>query len=524
MSEILLNMATLDYMYLAACHINLSESKNLSKLNNAYFVFVLTMLVFSAVAAHNVIQWQNAKKIIPTMHSLDLITGDEPYLLAVTSAIIRHHTVYIDAFFIDENPDPNLTFPEHFQDHDPFTQHAYKLDNGHYVLGDQLGPEYILVPGYMLGGIFGAMMTMAMIMSFTCTLIYKITSKLTNAKTGFFTSLIFSFATLLFVFSNQIYPDVPISLLLIAIIYFAFIRQQSRLSLSVTGALLGLGFLFKPVIGVAALVILPVILYRVYRKQISVKNFVFFLGFALFFISLSLLNNLYVWGTIYGGGNTLAVIDLLMHGIEGHSSGYFTDESQYRPNAILESFFGRSHGLFVFSPVLIFFALGMGILWKKDRLLFAAITVISVLIYTVYILINPISIMLAGDPPFRFFLPIIPLMSIPFALGLYRYGKSILYRICLIVTTVIGLAFSVEFGAYRMASIGNVPVKSEIVDKIYLGNSYFFTNLSTSYLPLELAKKWDPHPLDIPNVLFIAFIVGIIIFCLAWSFREARSN
>jgi len=202
---------------------------------NSVLVFIITFTIFSIINIY-----QEAYHAYPMM----MITGDEPHYVALTSTILRHQSIFVEDFFLDENPDPNLTFHQVFYDQ-PRRWHAEQRSDGHYVSQHGPGLAYLLIPGYAISGIFGAFTTMSLISSFTAVVIFKFTTNYTTTKIGFLTTMIFSFATLMLTWSNQIYADVAMMFFLILVLYFIFEKNQSSFYMGISGALLGFGFFFE---------------------------------------------------------------------------------------------------------------------------------------------------------------------------------------------------------------------------------------------------------------------------------------
>jgi len=255
--------------------------------------------------------------------------------------------------------------------------------------------------------------------------------------------------------------------------------------------------------------------------KISWKNFYYFIGFFSLLIVLAGVDNFYTHDSIVGGGNTSYLLQLLFTG--EFAEGNFSYEKQkYYVPSLIESFFGKYHGLLIFSPVVVLFTLGIKPLWNKNSSLFIVILLCSILLITGYTLINPISALIAGDPPFRYFIPIIPLMSLPFALGFQKFSSNWFYKILLIISSAIGFFFSISFAfsnLLRTFSISHSHFRGDLVNLIYQGTDFMFPSLCTLDAPLCSAVE-DHQPLNAYNEIFISFMIIILLIGVMLSFRK----
>lgn len=478
---------------------------------NSISVFLGVFLIFSIINIHEMQSYEYLEKQYPsTASSLNLITGEEPYYLVVTSTIIRHHSIYAEDFFLDKNPDPVLTFPPefHIRPADPGAWHAFQINDGHDVIGDGPGLSYLLIPGYLVGGIFGAFTTMSIASSFNSVLIFKFISKFTTKKIAFVTTMIFTFGTLLLIYSNQIYADVIMMLFFIFIIYAIFEKYQSSLYLAISGSMLGFGIFLKGTFFLADFVFLPLFTIFFIKQKISKKGFLTFVIFFVAFSFLAILNNIYSYHSLLGQENTIDALNFL----SGKNAGilqYNYGNSSFHLDALLNTLFGTYNGLFIFSPVLLLFTFGFGPLWNKNRALLITISVLSLLVIAGYIITNPLGFLVAGDPPYRYLIPIVPLMSVPFAIGLQKFSRNIIYLMLLSILLLVSIAFSFGFTLMgRFSSLQHVPLKTEIINTIYGGIAHLFPTLGpTTWSFISMPEN---HPMNIPNIVFVLSLVFIM--------------
>lgn len=478
-------------------------------------IFIITLTVYFTVIEINMLRYEQTLKDDPNATHLLIIYGDEPFYLANTSTIVYNHSIYLEQHFLGPDLDPNINkskWPEMFRD--PHTWRALDRGDGHYITLHGPGLPYLLIPGYALGGIKGAMMTMAIATSFISVFIYNFTSRFTSTKTSIITTLIFGLSTLILTYSNQIYSDVMISLFLIIPLYFIFFKNNSRFNMSYAGAMLGFGIFFKISFLTIDVVLLPLVFLMMVRKKTPVRIFIFFIGFFLLMTFLAGLNNLYSWGTWKGSPvNPEALIQ------SGEYFGY--DNSKYYLDSLIGEFFGKDYGLFTFSPVIMISVLGVGSLFYKNRLIAITILAVSCSLISGYLYANAEGVLTGDDPPFRYATPLLPLMAVPFALAWEKFSNKIYYKLMLFPLLITSISFCLAFSLNRFYSLGDFPSKMEVIHIIYQGFERFFPVLG----PVELGGKHFPHhSLDIGNEIFLTIIMILLVSGLIISFRKVKTS
>ncbi|MDE1725702.1 MAG: glycosyltransferase family 39 protein [Thaumarchaeota archaeon] len=485
-------------------------------------VFIITLTAFVSVDVYEV----KIHLDYPVIGGV--VTGDEPHYLAVTSEIIQRHNVYMDEYF--SHQDPKLIWPHVYYNNSAYWE-SFQRDDGHWMMGGGPGVSFMLVPGYAVAGVFGALVTMSALSSLTSVFIYKFTSNLSTPKIGFLTTIIFSFSTLLFTWSNQIYPDVVITLFLIVILYVIFEKNQNNVHMAAAGALVGFGFFLKIFFIILDLALIPLVFLLLLTHKINLKNFMVFLSFFIILTSLAIINNIYMYHSLVGGAEarlSLGAITplhfLLNPPFSNGYSGYGVfgggDTKTWAIPELIEIFFGKYHGLFIFSPVVMLSVLGIKSVLNKNRLLLTTIIIISALDIGSYTWMNPISSMDAIDSPFRYFLPTIPLMTIPFALGLQKFSKNWIYRILISIFSVIGASFvfSFSFIGGRLAECCYNPIKGNLVHTIYQGFDFILPSIG----PLSHPEN---HPFNSYNQIFvIVMIIMLSIGVLIPFFLKDKSK
>jgi len=468
---------------------------------NSCLVFVITLTVFSSVSIYHLSIFETGFPFI----------GDQSRYIMLTYMIVRHQSVLIDEFFLDENPDPILQKLAETERRKQLLDESnffgtYERDDGHRVLFHSPGLSYLLIPGYFIGNNFGAMMTISVVSSFTSVIIYTFTTKFTTPKIGFLTVMVFSFATLLLPYSDLIYSDVAITLFLITSLYIIFEKNKNPVLMAIAGILTGYGIFLKITFLTFDVVLIPAIILLFFSHKISKKNCLIFLAFFAILSSLAIINNVYTYHDWRGGYNTVNSLNVLL---TGESEGRFKHDSQWADDAAIEIFFGKYHGIFIFSPIVMLFVLGIRRFWDTNRFLLITCVFLSLFFLIGHLLAFPVF-SLGGLPPYRYFIPLIPIMAIPFAMGFEKYSKNHIYRAFFFVLLIPSFAWSMTAVIYKMTSIGHRGIKTQAMNSIWMGLDSFFPSLGPSRIP-----EWH-HPLTLENTIFLIVMVillsiGIII-------------
>lgn len=247
-----------------------------SKINYSTYKFELTifcvLIIFSTLV--NIYQfnnWQENYTNYPYVWASNtdtpdfswggLLSGDEPNYLVVTSTLINHNSVNLVDFYHSPYRDPVLTFPERFYSDTPYISNpwqGWRIDENSVYSIHEVGLSVLMIPGYFLGGVFGAMMTTSLFFSLTGLLVYKFSSKLTNNKISFFATIIFFLGTILFTFSGAIYPDIIVTFFLMMLLYLFFFKKHDYPHILSIGVLLGFTLFLKFTFILLPLIIIPI--------------------------------------------------------------------------------------------------------------------------------------------------------------------------------------------------------------------------------------------------------------------------
>ena len=139
------------------------------------------------------------------------ITGDEPFYLMATHSLLSDG----DLDLRDEYRDRSY---REFYDHpSPLWHQSEKTADGRELSPHQVGLSVLVLPAYAVAGLDGVKAFLGVIggltVAFTFVLALRITGRFREALAG---AAVFGVSAPIFVFSTQIYPEMPAALLLVA--------------------------------------------------------------------------------------------------------------------------------------------------------------------------------------------------------------------------------------------------------------------------------------------------------------------
>jgi len=477
-----------------------NHKKHYVKINrNEIFLFIILFLASLLTGLYQYSEWKDSPAGI-TNDSLAIFSGDEPHYLKITSLIVRHQSIHVEDFFYDSNPDPNLGFPPEFQPWENCRMHhSLTAADGHCYTIHGLGLSLLLVPGYAIGGFMGAMITMNIIFSIMGIIIFKFSTNFVTNKIGFITTLIFCFSTILFSFSGEIYTDLVVGVFILSCMYIIFQKDKNPSNVLIVGALLGFlpflksAFIFFPII---LLPIFAIILIRSKKTKYLIILFGIFSIFLLIFVWYQVITEPIEKAIGFGGYAGLPYLEQRLQ---------IEDNFELITKGITNYLFGHSYGLFVFSPIALLSIFGIKFLWEKNR----SLTISLILVFGLFLLLMAwaISYAAAWTTPSRYILPVLPLLSIPFAVLFQRFSKNIIFHITLLFSIYSGVSFNILFS--RIIHSHSVPsLRADIADQVYFNASQIlpYVDANGSVIKTSVSFFWD---VAMYFWIFISIIVGI---------------
>ncbi len=502
------------------------------KFNKEIIIFIILLSISSYISVSNFLVWETSEER-EIHNSFALFSGDEPSYLQIASTLTNHNSIHVDDFYLDPEKDSNLLFPDIYYEVDSCRlHHSLLAKDGHCYSSHQPGLAFLIFPGYAIGGVLGAMITINILFSLNGILIYKFASKFSNQNISLVLTLVFSLGTILLSFSGEIYPDFTTGIFLLLIFFIFFKSETNFFNISIVGGLLGFLPFLKTAYFVFPIILLPIMILILFKSKHRKEILVILTSFLIIFV-------LFLWylniatpapsETESGFGGTYNyliqdTISRLSESIDKIEKGF------------ANLLFGRSYGLFVFSPIALVSLFGFKYLWKKNKGL-----TISIIVSTfMFILAHSVTIPYAAGwtTPSRYLLPILPILSIPLAVLFENFYRKIPFHILIILTTYVGVSFNILFSRIIYGH-STVELRKNFTEVVYLGlaktfpyigNSsgatveffwytsgmyfwIFLTLLLTSFLVLFLKDFIKTNlKLSYKHRIFSFFLIGLIIF------------
>jgi len=176
-----------------------------------------------------------------TPNELKRFGGDEQRYLVVTSTILKHNSLDLAKFKLDPDPDPKL----------PISAKNRLTLCGGGSNGERFGPDgicytkhgigtsFVIIPGFLFGGVFGSMMQVGLIFGMIGVVMYKFSSKLTTPRFAFIATMLTCLSTSLLTYSSEIVSEIQVALILILILYLFFFKPHNFRYTGAIGILLG---------------------------------------------------------------------------------------------------------------------------------------------------------------------------------------------------------------------------------------------------------------------------------------------
>ena len=502
------------------------------KFNREIIIFLLLLSISSYISVSHFLVWETSEER-EIHNSFALFSGDEPSYLQIASTLTNHNSVHVDDFYLDPEKDSNLLFPDIYYEVDSCRLHHSLLStDGHCYSSHQPGLAFLIFPGYAIGGVLGAMITINIIFSLNGILIYKFASKFSNPNISLVITLLFSLGTILLSFSNEIYPDFTTGVFLLLIFFIFFKSETNFFNIAIVGALLGFLPFLKTAYFVFPVILLPIMILILFNSKHRKEILVILTSFSIIFILYLSYLEIAIPASSetesgFGGTYNYLIQDQIARAFEA------IEKIQ---KGLANLLFGRSYGLFVFSPIALVSLFGFKYLWKNNKGLTISIIVSTFMFILAHSLVIPYA---AGwTAPSRYLLPILPLLSIPFAVLFGKFYHKISFHILIILTTYVGVSFNILFSRIIYGH-STVELRKEFVEIVYLGlaktfpyigNSggqtanfvwytsgmyfwIFLTLLLTSFLVLFLKDPIKTNlKLSSTRKIFTIFLIGLLIF------------
>ena len=138
------------------------------------------------------------------------ITGDEPFYLLTTKSLISDQDLDL------QNQYQNHDYEEFFDHEDGLWKQSVPLSDGTLLSPHNPGLSVFLMPGYFLGGLFGAQMQMAVTAAITWALAFLLAFELSKSFwLSILSTLSLGLSATAVIYGSEIYPEVPAGLVLV---------------------------------------------------------------------------------------------------------------------------------------------------------------------------------------------------------------------------------------------------------------------------------------------------------------------
>ena len=149
------------------------------------------------------------------------ITGDEPFYLLTTQSLLA------DGDFDLRNQYYSKSYQSFFDHADDLWFQSVPQEDGRLLSPHNPGLSFLVIPGFVLGGLVGTQIQLLLLASATLALAFVLADRLTGHRlTSWVVSLGVGLTATVFIYSNEIYPEFPAALALV--IALLLVTRQTR--------------------------------------------------------------------------------------------------------------------------------------------------------------------------------------------------------------------------------------------------------------------------------------------------------
>ena len=463
---------------------------------NFYLYLLISLYLIFSVSTYS--SWKTK--------GINNITGDEPHYLVMANGISKYHSLeqtkpYKEEFITREIYRPGLNPNKEIIEPSPNNTHAVMGPNGLFNVHNIGLPILLSIP-FAIGSVSGAKVFMILNGAGIVYLLWKfITLYSKDNKINFLITLPLAISHPLIFASNQIYPELPAASLSLIGLYW-ICRKRSLVELTKKEdymTFIAISFLpwlhIKYII--SSIILTTTIGYILYREEkISArfKKLVFI--FTISFTILLFYNN-YAFGNITGPYKEWAVY------------GKNIELSFKSFTVFCGLLFDQEQGIFFQNPINYVGLLAIGFLYRKDRIIFSTIGLISLS----SICINSLHPAWYGGAS------LIGRFGWTGGLTFMLYALFSLLLISRLNTNIflliISASISISLHIYKLFTIDGVNLYNQANNP----NSSRLFNLIGAYLPSWLESENSLiHP---PNLIFIIF--SLCVLCCGFYFSKKNN-
>jgi len=411
-------------------------------------------------------------------------TGDEPHYVVIVKSLAEGH-LYVEDVYRDPRPEWATW---------PYSWHAVQGPDGHFYSTHDIGFPLLVVPFYIIGGALGVVLFIPLVTSLVNLSQYFACRRITgDDHISFTTTLVMGFATLICPYSNQLYPELLMALLLLASLNLVLKYGLTNSVQLTMGLLVGYGFLMKAaysaiIVGLA--LVLFIISIRTRRP-----NFLLFIAGAT------------VWLAIFCYYNTIAFGSAFAVPLASGESAYPQIVANNAIFAATGLIFDRYRGLLPYSPVLLLSVLGLRPLLKERSDVF---TLATGAVLAEYVGACLFTHWWAGwSLPARYLVSVLPLFSLPLSLALKNYLHKLWFKAGLYCTICLGLYLNFTLSWFRAIGLNVNNAKSELISTAYLGLDHVFPVVLTSQDLVNISLT--------QLLLWLSGLSAVVLLAIFWA-------
>jgi hypothetical protein len=411
-------------------------------------------------------------------------TGDEPHYVVIIKSLVRGH-LYVEEVYGDPRPEWTTW---------PYSWHAVKGPDGHFYSTHGIGLPLLAAPFYIVGGSLGLILFIPLVTSLVNLSQYFACRRITGDDyVSFITALVMGFATLVCAYSNQLYPELLMALLLLVSLNLVLkYGLTNRVHLAM-GLLIGYGFLLKAAYA-AIVAVLGLALFIICIRRRRLNFVLFFAGAAVWFAAFCLYNT-----TAFG--NPFAVP--LASGQSAYGQ-ILTNNAIFAATGLI---FDRYRGLLPYSPILLLSVLGLRPLAKERPEVFA---LAAGAVLAEYVGSSLFTHWWAGwSLSARYLMSVLPLFSLPLSLALKNNLHKLWFRIGAYCTAYLGLCLNLSLSWSRAIGLNVNNGKSDILSRAYLGLDHVFPVVLNSQDLLNISLT--------QLLLWLSGLSAVVLLALIWT-------
>jgi len=433
-----------------------------------FLVFFIVFLINTLFISLNFVPYLAANK---NLQGFSLL-GDEPHYILAAKAVFKGST------------SPAVIYTASFNWH--VVNSTGILNRGQLIFSHPFGlPVISAIPSYLgqvflNSSVYGCLIFMDILVSLISLLIYKSSMVLTkgNIKASLLTTVAFAFSTVLFIYSGLFFTE-PIIALLIMFAVYKLLTAETKLDWCLIGLALGIMPFFKYqaiFLSVISLVMLVISL----RKD---KNLKYLLG-----SQLAVMLIFFIYMVLFVGLDSVRMLGAYPYdaGIRTYEIlGYNVNKLFYL--AVFGLFLDQNCGIIFYGPVLILSALGFFQFIKIKK----PVVYLSILLFVFWTGSISASTNWNGwlGSPGKYMISVLPLLSLPFCLGVQSFISNKKYLLFYIVLFFLGFVSNTLIASNRVLGIVMTSINGISITWFVRGLDILYGNVH-QYLPEFFDTMW----------------------------------